>query len=187
MELDPEGPDALVSCAADLVVGPFLETPIEAWRRLYEVNVLGAVRGMQALLPAMVRRRRGAVVAVCSVDSLFADDQLSAYATSKAALLHAVRSAALEHARDGLRINAVCPGSVDTALLRRAVEALRGDASPEDVLTAASARIPAGRILQPTDVVGAIRFLLSEDAAMMSGAALVVDGGLTTSYEFARE
>ena len=116
---DPHGPSSLISCAADVIVAPFLETSLEDWRRLFEINVLGAIRGMTAVMPSMIEQGRGSIAVVCSVDSLIVEDELSAYATSKAALLHVVRSAALEYARHGLRINAVLPGVVDTPLFRR--------------------------------------------------------------------
>src|SRR5690606_9199600 len=90
---DPRGPDALVACAGTIVVRPFLRTALDDFRRLFEINVLGVVRGMQALIPAMTARGGGAIAVVCSVDSFAVEEEMSAYATSKAALLHAVRSA----------------------------------------------------------------------------------------------
>lgn len=179
--LAPEGADALVACAADVVVSRFLDTPIEEWRRLFEVNVIGVVRGFRALLPAMVARGRGAIAVVCSVNSLYVEDANSAYSTSKAALLHVVRSAALEHARDGVRINAVCPGAIDTPLLRRHLDALD---DPEGARRAIERRTPVGRLLTPEEVAAVLRFLVAEEASGLSGAALVVDGGLTTAYDF---
>ena len=95
-----------------------------------QINVLGVVRGMQALVPAMIERGDGAVAVVCSVNSFVVEDELSAYSTSKAALLHATRSAAIEYARGGVRINAVCPGIIDTPLLRRHIETLEDPQPP---------------------------------------------------------
>lgn len=178
---DAGGPDALVACAADLVVAPFLETAIEDWSRLYEINVLGVVRGMQTVMPGMIARGRGAIVAVCSVNSFYAEDSLSAYSTTKAALLHVVRSAALEHARDGLRINAVCPGAIDTALFRRALDS---SDDPAAVRGAVERRTPVGRVLAPGEIAATIGFLLSDAASGLSGAAVTVDGGLTTAYDY---
>jgi len=129
---DQRGPSSLISCAADVVVSPFLETSLDDWRRLLEINVLGPIRGMNAVMPSMIERSRGSIAVVCSVDSLIVEEELSAYATSKAALLHVVRSAALEHARNGLRINAVAPGVVDTPLLRRHLESLEDPDSVPD-------------------------------------------------------
>jgi NAD(P)-dependent dehydrogenase (short-subunit alcohol dehydrogenase family) len=179
-ELAPEV-DRFVACAAEIAVSPFLTTSIEAWRRLLDVIVLSVVTAFHELLPGMVERRRGAVAVVCSVNSLFAEERMSGYSTSKAALLQLVRSVALEHARDGLRINAVCPGIVDTPLLRRHFEALE---DPSAAYGDAARRTPTGRLLEPREVAEVLCFLVSERASGMSGAAVVVDGGLTTAYEF---
>jgi NAD(P)-dependent dehydrogenase (short-subunit alcohol dehydrogenase family) len=179
--IDSHGPDSLVLCAADLVVAPFLETEIGDWRRLFEINVLGALRAMKTFMPPMIERGGGAIAVVCSVDSFYVEEGLSAYATSKAALLHVVRSAALEHACHGLRINAVCPGSVDTRLFRRALQA-SGD--PAGVRRAAEQRTPTGRILRPEEVADVLCFLVGDGASGLSGAAITVDGGLTTTYDF---
>jgi NAD(P)-dependent dehydrogenase (short-subunit alcohol dehydrogenase family) len=173
--------DCLVTCAATLVVAPFLETSREDWRRLFDVNVLGVILGIQALLPPMLERRDGAIAVVCSVNSFVVEDELSAYSTSKAALLHATRSAAVEYAAKGVRINAVCPGIINTPLLRRHFDSLD---DPDAARRAAERRSPIGRILQPEEVAEAIRFLVGGGASAMSGAALTVDGGLTVTYDF---
>ncbi|MBB4660506.1 SDR family NAD(P)-dependent oxidoreductase [Conexibacter arvalis] len=178
---DPRGPGALVACAGTIVVRPFLETGLDDFRRLFEVNVLGVVRGMQALLPGMVARGGGAVAVVCSVDSFIVEQEMSAYATSKAALLHAVRSAALEHARDGVRINAVCPGAIETPLLQRHFDQLE---DPAAARAAMARRTPVGRILEPREVAEALCFLVGPGASGLSGAAITVDGGLTTAAEY---
>jgi NAD(P)-dependent dehydrogenase (short-subunit alcohol dehydrogenase family) len=173
--------DCLVTCAATLVVAPFLETSTDDWRRIFDVNVVGVILGMQALLPPMLERRDGAIAVVCSVNSFVVEDELSAYSTSKAALLHATRSAAVEYAAAGVRINAVCPGIIDTPLLRRHFDALD---DPAAARRAAERRSPIGRILQPEEVAEAICFLVGGGASAMAGAALTVDGGLTVTYDF---
>jgi NAD(P)-dependent dehydrogenase (short-subunit alcohol dehydrogenase family) len=175
------GADAFVACAGTIVVAPFLETAPEEWMRLYEINVIGAVRGMQTLMPAMVERRTGAVAVVCSVNSIVAEDRMSAYSTSKAALLHAVRSAAIEHAGDGVRVNAVCPGIVDTPLLRRHLESLD---DPAGAIAAMERRSPIGRMLRPEEVAAALCFLVDGSASGLSGSTLTVDGGLIATYDF---
>jgi NAD(P)-dependent dehydrogenase (short-subunit alcohol dehydrogenase family) len=180
-ERDEAGADAFVSCAATIVVSSFLETRPDDWRRLFDVNVLGAVRGMQALLPAMIERRNGAVAVVCSVDSLIVEEEMSAYATSKAALLHATRSAAIEHARDGVRINGVCPGIIDTPLLQRHFDSLD---DPAAALRAAERRSPLARIIRPEEIAEVLCFLVGPGASAMSGAAVTVDGGLIATYDF---
>lgn len=176
-----EGADCLVTCAATLVVAPFLETSTDDWRRIFDVNVFGVLLGMHALLPRMLERRAGAIAVVCSVNSFVVEDELSAYSTSKAALLHATRSAAVEYAAHGVRINAVCPGIIDTPLLRRHLESLD---DPEGARRAGERRSPIGRIIRPEEVAEAICFLVGDGASAMSGAALTVDGGLTVTYDF---
>ena len=178
---NPDGAHCLITCAADVVVAPFLETSPEEWRRLFDINVVGVIRALQTLLPAMIARGRGSVAVVCSINSFFAEDQLSAYSASKAALLHVVRSAALEYARSGVRINAVCPGAVDTPLLRRHLSSLDDPAAARHAI---EQRTPTGKIVRPEEVAAVLRFAVSEEASGLSGASLIVDGGLTTAYDF---
>lgn len=181
LEHDPAGPSCLCLCAGDAIVAPFLETTIEQWTRTFEINVNGAVLAIQAALPAMIARGDGAIAVVCSVNSFFVEEGLGAYSASKAALLQVVRSAALEYASAGVRINAVCPGAVDTPLFRRATEALD---APTAAVEAVKRRTPNGRILAADEVAAAIRFLVGEGGSGFAGAALTVDGGLTTTYDF---
>jgi NAD(P)-dependent dehydrogenase (short-subunit alcohol dehydrogenase family) len=178
---DPAGADCLICCAATIVVSSFLGTTIADWQRLFEINVLGTIRGMRTLMPSMLERGRGAIAVVCSVNSQFAEDHMSAYSMSKAALLHAVRSAALEYAGMGLQINAVCPGIVDTPLLQRHLDS---QSDPAAARAACIRRSPQGRLLRPEEVAETICFLVSDAASGLSGAAVTVDGGLTTAYDF---
>jgi NAD(P)-dependent dehydrogenase (short-subunit alcohol dehydrogenase family) len=178
---DPSGPTCLISCAADLVIAPFLETTPDDWRRLFDVNVLGVIRGMRTVMPGMLERGAGSIAVVCSVNSIFVEEGTSAYSTSKAALLHAVRSAALEYARSGLRINAVCPGAIDTPLLQRHFDSLDDPAAARRTV---ERRTPTGKILRPEEIAAVLRFLVSGGASGLSGAAVVVDAGLTTAYDF---
>lgn len=180
-ELDPEGAYAFVPCAADVSVAPFLQTPPEEWRRLYEINVIGVVHGMRALLPAMIARGDGAIAVCASVNSMFVEPEIAPYSASKSALLSATRTVAVEHAGDGIRINAVCPGVVDTPLLRKHVESMPDPAAAE---AAMAKRLPTGAVTRPDEVAKLLRYLVSEEASGLSGSALVVDGGLTSTYSF---
>jgi NAD(P)-dependent dehydrogenase (short-subunit alcohol dehydrogenase family) len=178
---DSGAPDALIACAATIVVAPFLETSLDDFRRLFEVNVVGVIRGMQTLLPAMIELGDGAVAVVCSVNALTTEELMSAYSTSKAALLHLVRSAAIEHAADGVRINGVCPGIIDTPLLQRHFDSLE---DPAAARRDAERRSPIGRILRPEEVAEVLCFLVSPAASAMTGSAVTVDGGLIATYDF---
>jgi NAD(P)-dependent dehydrogenase (short-subunit alcohol dehydrogenase family) len=179
-DIDASGPDCLICCAATIIVKPFLETEVEDFQRLFDINVLGVIRGMRAVVPAMLARGGGAVAVVCSVDSLFVEDAMAAYATSKAALLQVVRSAALEHASGGLQINAVLPGIVETPLLQRHFDSLP---DPAAVREQCIRRSPQGRLLRPEEIAETLCFLVSPRASGLSGAAVTVDGGLTTAYD----
>ncbi len=180
-ERSPHGADAFIPCAGTLVTTPMLETDLEDWRRIFDVNVFGAVRGLRTLLPAMRERSSGAVAVVCSVNSFVVQDTLSAYCASKAALLQVVRSAALEYAGDGVRINAVLPGIVDTPLFRSFVDATD---DPPAVVRALADRVPTGKLITSREIAEVLCFLVSDAASAFSGAAIVVDGGITTSYSF---
>jgi NAD(P)-dependent dehydrogenase (short-subunit alcohol dehydrogenase family) len=179
--LDPRGPDCLVCCAGDVIGGSIATTSLDEWRRGLEVNLLGVVRAMQAVIPAMTRQRDGAIAVVCSMNSLVAEFGAGAYSTAKAALLHAVRSAAVEHAAPGLRINAVCPGCVDTPLLRKHLDAT---CEPERYRRALERRTPTGRLVSAEEVAATLRFLVSRDASGIVGASITVDGGMTVTYDF---
>jgi NAD(P)-dependent dehydrogenase (short-subunit alcohol dehydrogenase family) len=136
---------------------------------------------MQAVIPPMVERGRGAIVIACSVNSLFVDEEVSAYSASKAALLSITRTAALENARHGLRINAVLPGVVDTPLLQKHFQSLE---DPEAAERSMRARMPTGQLTTPEEVASLIGFLAGPGNAGMAGSAVVIDGGLTSTYEF---
>jgi NAD(P)-dependent dehydrogenase (short-subunit alcohol dehydrogenase family) len=174
-------PSKLVINAAHLVVGTVLSLAEEDFRQVLEVNVLGAVKALQTCLPSMIERGRGSIVTVASVDALFAEQGLAAYCSSKGALVQLTRCVAVDHARQGIRANAVCPGAIDTPFFRRHVEAAP---DPAAFLAEKVERHPSGRILQPEDVAATVLHLLSDAAIGMNGATLVLDGGLTASFDY---
>jgi len=171
-------PNVLVLNAGKLAIGNVLETSVDAFRELMEVNVYGAVLGMQACLPHMMQAGSGAIVVVASVNGLFAEQNLAAYNTSKGALVQLVRSTAVDHARSGVRINAVCPTSIDTPFLRRHVDST---ADPEAFWREMAERHPTGSILTPDQVASAVLFLASDQSSGITGTTLVIDCGLTAS------
>jgi NAD(P)-dependent dehydrogenase (short-subunit alcohol dehydrogenase family) len=179
--VEPQGADRLIACAGDIVQASFLDTSIEDWRRILDINLFGVILGLRTVMPGMIERGEGGIAVVGSVNSLYVEDQMSAYSTAKAALLHAVRAAALEYAGFGIRINAVLPGYLNTPLLHRSIE----DAEdPPAILRAVANRTPIGRLVEPEEVASVLCFLVSDAASAMSGAAVVVDGGVTTAYDF---
>lgn len=175
-------PGILVLNAARLAVGSVLETPLSTFRDVFDVNVYGAVLGLQACLPDMISRRAGAVVVVVSVNGLQAEQGLAAYNSSKGALLQLVRSAAVDHARSQVRINAVCPTTIDTPFIQDQLNAMP---DPARFRAEMEARHPLGRILRPEEVASVAVFLTTDEASGMTGSSVVVDCGLTASPDFA--
>lgn len=176
-----ELPEALVLNAARHVVGTILETSPEQWAGVFDVNVMGAYHGIRACLPGMQERRDGAIVTVASVDAFQAEQAFVAYCASKGALLQLTRAVALDHAREGIRANCVCPGVTDTPFFRGHLHAAD---DPDGWLAERVARQPLGRLLAPDDVAAVVAFLASDDASGVVGAMTVVDAGLSTGFDF---
>jgi NAD(P)-dependent dehydrogenase (short-subunit alcohol dehydrogenase family) len=167
--------DVLVNNAAVDHTGDVLETPIEEVRRLFDVNVFGAIHMLQAAGLAM-RGRGGAIVNVSSRLASIGVPTMAMYSAAKGALLSLTRAAAVELARDGIRVNAVAPGMTRTPLFETwAAEEGR------DVVARAAAAIPQGRFATPEEVAAAIAFLASDEAGHITGASLPVDGGYTAA------
>ena len=174
-------PNMYVANAATVIVGSTLELSDDDWHTLFETNLMGTVRGARALLPGMIAAGKGAVVAVGSIDGFMAEQGLAAYCASKGAIQQFSRVLAVDHARQGIRVNCVCPGVTDTPLFRYHLS--KAD-EPEAVLAARTDRNPLGRLLDPEDIARTVAFLLSDEAAGITGAMVPVDAGLSTSFEF---
>jgi NAD(P)-dependent dehydrogenase (short-subunit alcohol dehydrogenase family) len=151
----------------------------ETWQAVLDTNLTGAWRTARAAIPHMVRRGRGSVIMQASIGGLIGVPQLAAYAAAKAGVIGLTRQMALDYAPDGVRVNALAPGTVPTPLVRQTA-AERGE--PADVATAGSAQFPLyplGRLGTPEDVASAAVYLASDDSAWVTGTVLVVDGGRT--------
>lgn len=168
--------DVLVNCAGVIYRNRTVEETSEVeWDTTFDVNVKGTFLMSKFALPAL-RGTRGCIVNVSSYVGLVGFAGASAYAASKAAALNLTRSMALDHAREGIRVNAVCPGSVDTDMIRAAWQ-VYGDVAEAQKVWAA--KHPLGRIARPEEVASAITFLASSEASFITGIALPVDGGIT--------
>jgi 3-oxoacyl-[acyl-carrier protein] reductase len=162
--------DGLVSNAGIANDGYALMMGEQKWRSVVDTNLTGSFLVCRAAARQMATQRSGAIVAVASTSGVNAPAGQANYAASKAGLLALVRVLAKELGGYGVRVNAVIPGFVDTAMTR---------SMPQDQLNAFVERVPLQRIGTPDDVAPVVRFLLSAEAAYVTGASLVIDGGLT--------
>jgi len=169
------GIDVLVSNAGIQRYGEVTSTSEELWNEVISVNLNGCFLVSKYTIPHMLERGSGAIVIVGSVQSMSAIANSAAYVTSKHALLGLTRSMALDYATRGIRVNCVCPGSVDTPMLHWAAS-LSPDS--QKVLDNCARQHALGRIATPEEVANAIAFLASDMASFITGAALLVDGGM---------
>jgi NAD(P)-dependent dehydrogenase (short-subunit alcohol dehydrogenase family) len=161
--------DALVNNAGVAVFKPMLQTSYEEWARVLAVNLDGPFLCTQACAPALLRSGGGSVVNIASISGLRASTLRVAYGTSKAALLQLTRQQAVELGALGIRVNAIAPGPVDTAMAK-AVHSPEIRASYHDA-------IPLARYGTPEEIAAAVGFLCSPEAAYVNGQVLAVDGG----------
>jgi NAD(P)-dependent dehydrogenase (short-subunit alcohol dehydrogenase family) len=167
--------DILVNNAGMDFTSDIYETTVQDVRRVMEVNFTGAFLMLQAAARAM-RGRGGSIVNVTSRTATIGVPTMAVYGASKGALASLTRGAAIDVARDGIRVNAVAPGFTETPLLRDWLDA---QPDPSAVRARTAAQIPQGRFGTPDDVAAAILYLASDESAHVTGATLAVDGGYT--------
>jgi NAD(P)-dependent dehydrogenase (short-subunit alcohol dehydrogenase family) len=168
--------DVLVNAAGVIVRADALDTSDDDWRRVMDVNVGGAFYMGRAAVRAMKAQGRGAIVNFGSIWGDVGGRGHVAYCASKGAVHQLTRAMALDHARDGIRINAVCPGEVDTPMLR---SARKTPVTEESLRKMADETIPMGRLAQPAEIARVVLFLASDAASYMTGALVAVDAGYT--------
>jgi NAD(P)-dependent dehydrogenase (short-subunit alcohol dehydrogenase family) len=170
------GIDGLICSAGIDLVSALDETSDEAWRRIFSVNLDGAMHACRAALPYLRKSGNGSIVNVSSGAGLQPLKFRTAYSASKAALQMFSKALAMEVAEHGIRVNAVCPGAVETDLFRESVDA---GADPAAARETVRQRYALGRIADPGEIAAAILWLSSAEASYVTGIAMAVDGGRT--------
>ncbi len=163
--------DVMVANAGIAGKGTAESTSVEAWRRVLDVNLTGVFLCIKHSVPAIRAAGGGAIVATASVTGCVGHPGALAYASTKGALINMVRAAALDQARDNIRITAVCPGHLENPTAAGGAEARAAHTG------GLVARYPLGRLGRADDVASAIAFLASEEASFITGTSLVIDGG----------
>jgi NAD(P)-dependent dehydrogenase (short-subunit alcohol dehydrogenase family) len=163
---------AFNNAGINITAAPIADVDEAAWQRIVGVNLTGVFLCMKYEITAMKRTGGGAIINTASVGGVIGTAGVTAYCATKHGVVGLTKSAALDHIKDGIRINAVCPGGTRTAMLAEWFK------DPE-VERAALAGTPIGRMADPAEIARTVLFLASDDASFMVGHALVADGGLT--------
>jgi NAD(P)-dependent dehydrogenase (short-subunit alcohol dehydrogenase family) len=164
--------DILFNGAAILFYGTIVDTSEEAWNRMLSINLTGTYLCCRAVLPHMIERSYGSIINIASTTGAHdACARAVAYVTSKGGVTMLSRAMAIDHAKQGVRVNVICPGPTDTAMLRNALTA--------EQLESFAKTFPMGRLGQPDEIANAAVFLASDDASFVTGSVLYVDGGQT--------
>lgn len=164
--------DALFNNAGMGSMGDTVETEPSLWDRVFAINVRGVYLFARAVIPVMARGGGGAIVNTASISGMGGDFGMAAYNASKGAVVNLTRSMAMDCAAKGIRVNALCPGLVETPM---ASPAIVDPADREHWFD----RIPLGRAARPAEMAAVAAFLLSDDASYMTGAIIAADGGVT--------
>ena len=157
-------------------VAPIYDFDEAVFDQVIGVNLKGVFLGLRHVLPVMLKQQSGTIVNTASVAGLFGGPGMGAYAASKHGVLGLTKVAATDVARFGIRVNAVCPGPVDTRMMR-ALEAQRNPANPEAVVEANRNSIPIGRYATPEEIANTVLYLCSDLSGSVTGTHIVVDGG----------
>lgn len=172
------GVDVLVNSAGVQRYGTVVETEEEVWDEVLDVNLKGVYLASRYAIPEMRKRGGGAIVNLSSVQAFASQTGVAAYTASKGGINALTRAMALDHAGENIRVNAVCPASVDTPMLRWSADLFKGDKSVEETLEDWGRMHPLGRVARPEEVAEVIAFLASARASFITGGDYKVDGGM---------
>jgi NAD(P)-dependent dehydrogenase (short-subunit alcohol dehydrogenase family) len=169
--------NSLIVSAGIQRYGTAISTDDAQWEEVLNVNLKGAWNAAKVVIPFLQEQKGGTIVNVSSVQALASQQNVLAYTVSKHALLGLTRSMAMDFAKENIRVNCVCPGTVDTPMLKWAASL---DPNPQSVYDACNQMHPLGRIAQPREIAEVVAFLAHESSSFVTGAIWTVDGGLLT-------
>ncbi len=170
------GLDVFVNNAGIGVAATTPDTPEDDWDRVLDVCLKGTFLGMKYAIPAIRDSGGGSITNISSIAAMVGIRDRAAYSAAKGGVLALTRAAAMDHIEEGVRVNCIVPGTVDTPWVQRITE---GYDDPEAARVAMKARQPHGRLVSPDEIAAMAVYLSSEDAGSIVGAAMVVDGGMT--------
>jgi len=170
------GLDVMVNNAGVGTAGTVVETSEEDFERMFSVNVRGTFNGMKHAIPTLRESGRGSVVNMSSTAAVVGAPSRAIYSATKGAIYALTRAAAIDHVGEGVRVNCIVPGTVDTPWVDRITA---GYEDPAAARKAMEARQPHGRLVSPEEIAAMAAYLASDEAASVVGAAMVVDGGMT--------
>ena len=169
--------DVLINNAGILIFKALLDTSLEEYQRILNVNLVGCFLGMRTIAPLMIAQGKGAIVNISSIDGMKGANSLAAYASSKWGVRGITKVAALEFGHKGVRVNSVHPGGINTPMGNpRAV--------PEEQVNQMYSQVPLQRVGRPQEVAAANLFLASDEASYINGAELIVDGGWQAGHYY---
>ncbi|POR47815.1 SDR family NAD(P)-dependent oxidoreductase [Bosea psychrotolerans] len=171
--------DIAVANAGAVETGPFARSDAERFRRMSEINLIGTVNAFHAVLPGMLERRNGRLIAIASTAGHRGYAYVSAYAAAKHAVIGLVRSLALETARAGVTVNAICPGYTDTDMVAGSISAItaKTSLSDEQALAQLVKDNPQGRLIAPQEVAAAVLYLCGPTSQSITGQSILINGG----------
>jgi NAD(P)-dependent dehydrogenase (short-subunit alcohol dehydrogenase family) len=171
-----EGLDVLVNNAGVGIAATTPDTAEAEWRRVLDVCLTGTFLGMKHAIPVMREGGGGAIINMSSIAALVGLPDRAAYSAAKGGILALTRAAAIDHVGEGIRVNCIAPGTVDTPWVERITS---GYDDPAAARAAMEARQPHGRLVTPEEIAAMAAYLASDEAASVIGAAMIVDGGMT--------
>jgi NAD(P)-dependent dehydrogenase (short-subunit alcohol dehydrogenase family) len=171
-----DGLDVLVNNAGVGIAATTPDTEEPDWRRVIDVCLTGTFFGMKHAIPLMRAGGGGSIINMSSVAALVGLVDRAAYSAAKGGILSLTRAAAIDHVGEGIRINCIAPGTVDTPWVQRITA---GYADPEEAREKMKARQPHGRLVSPEEIAAMAAYLASDEAASVIGAVMIVDGGVT--------